>query len=382
MNGIWYYIIAFILVWIIVLTFKKKLSTMGFEIEFPIIMWKTKRLRGFINKIANLNPKFWKWFMNIGLIICYGAMFFITYTLIQSLFTILDSPSISIVLPGVDIPGSPIYVPFSYGFIALATVIIVHEFAHGILSLVEGINIKSIGLLLFTILPGAFIEPEEEELQKSNKISRLRVYAAGSMANISLAVIALLLFSLISTCIIPSTFSEDGIEISRIVDDSPANNVLKEGMIIESINNKTLNSSNDYMQLVSEFKPNQNITVSTDLGTYDIQLSQNPNNDSRGFIGIQTSKHYTINKNTSDIWGENLPWIWFSLLELFQWIFTLNLGIGLFNLLPIKMLDGGHMFETLLSYKLKEKHYKPIIQFVSISLALIIIFSIIYGFIG
>ncbi len=382
MNGIWYYVIAFILIWIVALTFKKQLSQNGFDIEFPIIMWKTKRLRGFINRIANISPRFWKWFMNIGLIICYGAMVLITYSLLQSLSTVLETPSVSIILPGVDVPGSPIYVPFGYGIIALATVLIVHEFSHGILSRVEGIKIESIGLLLFAILPGAFVEPNEEELQESSKLSRLRVYTAGSMANISLAVIALLIFSLISTCVIPTTFSEDGIEISRIVEGSPADNVLQEGMIIESIDNKSLNSSNDYMELVSGFKPNQHISIATDLGVYDIELSHNPNNDSRGYMGIQASKHYVINKNVSDVWGNDLPWIWFSLSELFQWIFILNIGIGLFNLLPIKPLDGGHMLEILLSYKLKEEYYKPIVKFVSIVLGLIIIFSVIYGFIG
>lgn len=382
MNGIWYYFIAFIIIWIISLTFKKQLTGRGFEIEFPIIMWKTKRLRGFLNRIANLSPRFWKWFMNIGLVICYAAMALMTYMLIQSLTTIVEAPSVSIVLPGVEVPGSPVYVPFTYGFIALATVLIVHEFSHGIISRVEGIKIESIGLLLFAILPGAFVEPNEDELQESSRLSRLRIYTAGSMANISLAVIALLLFSLISASVIPSTFSENGVEISRVVEGSPAENILKEGMVIESINNNSLNSSQQYLDLVSGFKPDQHVSISTDLGTYDVVLSKNPNNDSRGFIGIQAAKHFVLNKDVSDVWGNELPWVWFSVAELLQWIFILNIGIGLFNLLPLKPLDGGHMFEILLSYKLKEKHYKPIVKAVSIVLALIIVFSIVYGFIG
>ena len=120
-------------------------------------------------------------------------------------------------------PGSTIYVPLGYGLISLATVLIVHEFSHGILSRVEKINIKSVGLLLFTILPGAFVEPDEEELVKSSRLSQLRVYAAGSMANIALAIVALLIFSAVGTYGIPNTFDENGIEIDRVVSDSPAN---------------------------------------------------------------------------------------------------------------------------------------------------------------
>ena len=128
-----------------------------------------------------------------GIVICYIAMFLMTYILLQSITTIVEAPQVSIILPGVEMPGSTIFVPFGYGILALATVIIVHEFSHGILSRTEGIKIDSIGLLLFTILPGAFVEPDEEELKESSKLSRLRVYGAGSMANITLAVIAILL---------------------------------------------------------------------------------------------------------------------------------------------------------------------------------------------
>ncbi|WP_303294833.1 site-2 protease family protein [Methanobrevibacter woesei] len=382
MNGIWYYIIAFFLIWILSLTFRRQLSNHGFEINFPTIMWKTKRFHNVIEKIANLSPRFWKWFMNVGIIISFIAMFFITYSLIQSLSTLIEAPAVSIVLPGVEMPGSTIYVPLGYGLISLATVLIVHEFSHGILSRVEKINIKSVGLLLFTILPGAFVEPDEEELVKSSKLSQLRVYAAGSMANITLAIVALLIFSAVGTYGIPNTFDENGIEIDRVVSDSPANGVLKEGMILESINNHTIKDSDDYMDVVETFVPGERVSVGTDQGIYNLTLSENPSNSSRGFVGVQVANHFEIKESVSSVFGDTIPWILFEISTLTQWIFILNLGVGLFNLLPVKPLDGGRMFEIVLSYKLKEETYKPITNAVSIVLATIIIFSLIYGFIG
>ena len=382
MNGIWYYIIAFFLIWIFSLTFRRQLSNHGFEINFPTIMWKTKRFHNVIEKIANLSPRFWKWFMNVGIIISFIAMFFITYSLIQSLSTLIGAPAVSIVLPGVEMPGSTIYVPLGYGLISLATVLIVHEFSHGILSRVEKINIKSVGLLLFTILPGAFVEPDEEELVKSSKLSQLRVYAAGSMANITLAIVALLIFSAVGTYGIPNTFDENGIEIDRVVSDSPANGVLKEGMILESINNHTIKDSDDYMDVVETFVPGERVSVGTNQGIYNLTLSENPSNSSRGFVGVQVANHFEIKESVSSVFGDTIPWILFEISTLTQWIFILNLGVGLFNLLPVKPLDGGRMFEIVLSYKLKEETYKPITNAVSIVLATIIIFSLIYGFIG
>ena len=376
MNGIYYYLIAFIVIWLAAAIFHDKLSNYGFEISFPTIMWKTNRLRGLITKISNLSPRFWRWYMNIGIFVAFGAMIFIAWTLVSTLPTVFETPSVSIVIPGVEMPGSSIYIPFIYGFIALATVLIVHEFSHGVQSVGEKISIKSIGLLLFAVIPGAFVEPDEDELKKAKKSSRLRIYAAGSIANISLAVIALLLVSLISAGI-PAYFSEDGIEIDRIVSDSPSDGILKEGMVIESIEGHDINSSQSYVDIISSFKPGDNVSLQTDKGTYTVELAGNPNNQSRGFFGIQANKHFELTNNSLG----SLPWILFELIELFQWIAVLNLGIGLFNLLPLKPLDGGYMLETLLSYKLSEEYYTPIVNALSVVMAMIIIFSILASFI-
>ena len=213
------------------------------------------------------------------------------------------------------------------------------------------------------------------KFKEAKKSSRLRVYAAGSIANITLAVIAILLVSLISAGI-PNYFAEDGIAIDRIVSDSPSDGVLKEGMVLEAIDNHQITNSTDYTKVVSSFSPGDNVSVKTDQGTYTLTLDKNPSNESRGFFGIQANKHFEM---VNDSLGP-LPWILFELLELFQWIFMLNLGIGLFNLLPLKPLDGGYMLEILLSYKLSENVYKPIVNALSVVMAVIIVFSIVVGF--
>lgn len=376
MNGIYYYLIAFAVIWILSAVFHDRLEKHGFEINFPVIMWKTQRLRGLISRISNFSPTFWRWYMNVGIVVAFGAMAFITWTLVSSLPSVFEAPAVSIVIPGVEMPGSSIYIPFFYGIIALATVLIVHEFSHGIQSVGEKISIKSIGLLLFAIIPGAFVEPDEDELKEAKRSSRLRVYAAGSIANITLAIIALLLVSLISSGI-PAFFAEDGIAIDRIVSDSPSDGVLKEGMVLEAIDNHQITNSSAYLEVVSHYSPGDNVSVKTDQGSYTLTLDKNPNNDSRGFFGIQANKHFKLINNSLG----PIPWILFELLELFQWVAMLNLGIGLFNLLPLKPLDGGYMLEILLSYKLSENIYKPIVNALSVVMAMIIVFSIVAGFI-
>ena len=271
MNGIYYYLIAFFVIWILSLTLKDKLENHGFEINFPVIMWKTQKLRGFITRISNISPRFWKWFMNLGIVVAFIAMIVITWSVVSAIPSVFEAPSVSVVLPGVDMPGLSIYVPFLAGLVALATVLIVHEFSHGIQAVGEKIPIKSIGLLLVAILPGAFVEPDEDELKKASKISRLRVYGAGSMANMTLALIAILIVFGASYGI-PHFFAEDGIQIGHIVADSPSDGVLKEGMVIESIDNHKINDSQSYLNLVGTFKPGDNITVATDQGDYSISF--------------------------------------------------------------------------------------------------------------
>lgn len=375
MNGIYYYLIAFAVIWILVAIFHDRLANHGVELNFPVIMWKTQRLRGLISRISNISPTFWRWYMNVGIVVAFIAMIFISWTLISSIPSVFETPTVSIVIPGVDIPGSQIYVPFFYGLIALASVLIVHEFSHGIQAVGEKIPIKSIGLLLFIILPGAFVEPDEDELKKAKRSSRLRVYAAGSIANITLAIIAILLVSLISAGI-PNYFAEDGIAIDRIVSDSPSEGILKDGMVLQAIDDHKINDSKSYSSVVSSFKPGDNVTVHTDQGDYSVVLGKNPNNDSVGFFGIQAVKHFELIDNSLG----PLPWVLFELLDLFQWVFMLNLGIGLFNLLPIKPLDGGHMLEILLTYKFSEEAVRPFVNALSVVMGMIIIFSIVAGF--
>ena len=379
MNALWYYAIGFAVIWVVVLVFRGKLVNYGVEVNFPTIMWKTKRLRGFLSRLANISPKFWKWFMNVGIVVSIIAMVLMAYMIISSLSTITQAPSVSLVIPGVEIPGSPIFIPFVYGIIGLATLIIVHEFFHGILAIVERINIKSIGLLLFAVLPGAFVEPDEEKMEKATRTSRMRVYSAGSIGNVSLFIVAFLICTAISSYAIPETFDEAGIQIERVVSGAPADNILGSGMIIKSINGQNVSDSNSYSAVVSNLKPGEMVNIITDKGYYNFTTGKNPNNPSIGFMGIQSVKYYEVNPSVSNIFGNQLPWIWFNLLEMFTWIAFLNLAVGLFNLLPMKPLDGGHLLEELLSFKLPENIVKPIVTAISWIMIFIIVISLLAG---
>ena len=163
MNVLWYYVIGFIVVWILAFLLKDKFNI---TMEGIVLMLKTERLKGVLDRIANRCPRLWKAYLNIGMPIGIFFLILMVITLIWSLQLMFKTPTVSLILPGVDIPGSPIYIPFTTGLVALATVLVIHEGGHGILARVEGISIDSVGLLLLAIIPGAFVEPNPDELER------------------------------------------------------------------------------------------------------------------------------------------------------------------------------------------------------------------------
>ena len=100
------------------------------------------------------------------------------------------------------IPGLNEYIPFVWGWIALFVTMVVHEFAHGILSRVEGVRVKSMGIITVFIAPiAAFVEPDEEQLFGTQekpaivtKGARIRILSAGVISNFIVAALAMALF--------------------------------------------------------------------------------------------------------------------------------------------------------------------------------------------
>jgi len=348
LNALWYYAIGFVLIWVIALLFRDKLKI---DIDGPILLRKTTRLSGIIDSIAQKSPKIWRWVMNIGIVVAVFMMAFVLYYLIISLKTVTVAPQVTIALPGVQVPGSPIFVPFGFGLIALITVIVVHEFGHGILARAEKIDIKSVGVGMIAILPIAFVEPDDEQTQKLSTVSKLRIYAAGSIFNMMTAAVALGIFMLLSLFLIPYALPATGLEIESVVPGSPADGVLKAGMVIQKMNGYDITDRNSFTNNLKNLKVGDQLTIVTDQGTYSIKTVANPNSTSTPFIGVKSvEKHDAVSKEVSKIFGNDIPWALVYIQELLFWIYALNFGIGLINLLPLKPFDGGLIFEEIVGY--------------------------------
>ena len=377
MEVLLYYAIFFVSIYILAIVFRDKLKV---DVYGPLLMRRTKKMRGWIDNIANLSPKFWRWSMNIGIPIAVFGMAFMVYTIIISLEVMFQKPTTALLLPGVDIPGSPIFVPIFAGIIALILLMVVHEFGHGILARAQGVGIKSIGVILLAILPGAFVELDEEDVEKAKRAVKLRIYAAGSMFNLGLAAIAWVVVIVLTSSFIPYAFQSDGLKIISVTPNGPSEGILEEGMVVSSINGYPVNNRTSYTELiVNKTKPGDQMTYVTDKGTYTITATGQPSNQSIAYPGTRSETHLVVKPDVAQTYGEIIPWFLYNLADVCYWIYALNLMVGLFNLLPMKPLDGGYIFEELLRYKVPENITGRIVSSVSWVMIAIVALLIIYG---
>ncbi|QCJ45793.1 site-2 protease family protein [Haloprofundus sp. MHR1] len=170
------------------------------KMQGPLMTIHTRRGRAFLDWLAT--PKrFWRAWSNVGvgiaLVVMFGTFVLLVLRGVQILQnppapTAVNAPRNVLVIPGVN-DFLPLSVAPEIAF-GLLVGLVVHEGGHGLLCRVEGIDIESMGVVLFTILPiGAFVEPDEESQRKASRGGRTRMFAAGVTNNLAVTAIALVL---------------------------------------------------------------------------------------------------------------------------------------------------------------------------------------------
>ena len=198
--------------WIIVIVFVFLLRNKkeAYSLFFPLLaLFKTKKLNNLIINISRRKPKLWRIFWNIGIFVSFGFIIFGFYFFFTNILFLIFQPSIQNAI-GLLIPGVTIDLPILfYLFLPLLFIMTTHEFAHGISASIDGVEIKSTGVLgvgLFYLVGfGAFVEVDERALRSSkfHRNTRLRIAAAGTYVNALTAGLAFLLILSFPTLISP-----------------------------------------------------------------------------------------------------------------------------------------------------------------------------------
>ena len=281
----------FLFYWLIVMILNRRgtLAKHNITAWGPILMIRTTKGQEFLDRLA-VHKRFWRTFANIGLpamligmLMMFLLIVFIDYSLINSFQTQtvpqptkFNEPRNIFLIPGLNE-----FIPLIWGAIALIVTLMVHEFSHAILCKVEGIKVKSMGILLALVPVGGFAEPDEEQLlgkkeertdieeteesgteeppkRLATRAERVRVLTAGVMANFVTAVIAFVLFFLLLGSI--STVGE--VMITTVVPGSPADLAgVNQSMILTGINDNKINNASDFLFLANTIAYGSNVKL-------------------------------------------------------------------------------------------------------------------------
>lgn len=352
-------VIFYSIVAVLIYKYRSKFEIM----QKMFIVHKTKKGLNFMRRLAKYKT-FWKVYSTLAIPTAVFFMILIGKMLWDNLVKIasgVGAAGVSILIPGIKIPGSSIFVPFWPGMIAITVLILVHEFSHGIVAAMEKIKLKATGFGFFAILPLAFVELDEKKMSKSKPLVRMRIAAAGPFANI---VVWLILLAFMSFAIMPlyhGVVIDGGLNITTVDKGMPAQlGGLQQGDIIYSVNNNSVLTISDFLSSFKNVHPGDTLTINASSGIHKIHTTSYPGDSSRPYIGVTVKQLSHISESSRQKYGFGVD-IFLWVVEVLKWIMELNFLVGIMNFLPIWVLDGSIVAEGLLSYVVKNKKAKMLI---------------------
>jgi membrane-associated protease RseP (regulator of RpoE activity) len=366
----------------------KLLEKLHMSLMGPFLLLHTQRGKGSLDKAAR-HKRFWNVFYPVTLFLCFISMAAMIAMLLLTGYGALKAPG---AIENVDprlllaLPGINPLLPLGYGLVALIVTLVFHEFSHGIVARHQGITVKSMGLLFFVIPVGAFVEPDEKELEAAAPSQRLRVVLAGPGMNIIIGMICLLLLALLMQPVTPM-FSE-GVLVSNVAENAPAALAgMRAGDIIMSINGIKIVDHSSFTALMANFAPGDVVVLEVlrenavkkltltlgDLGEIT-GLSENLGKAGMGiflFGGLSGliapfKNPFSLGNLIFSIMAPFSGQLPFSqtILQYYTlpfnasafsvctntlfWIYWMNILLGTFNVLPISILDGYSIFRDSL----------------------------------
>ena len=228
-----------------------------FKVSGPLLTVHTKRGRDFLEQLSK--PKrVWRALANVGVGIALVTMVGTFLLLIVQSVSILNSPPTETVLQSprnaLVIPGVNEFLPLSVApeiIIGLLVGLVVHEGGHGLLCRVENIDINSMGVVLFALIPiGAFVEPDEESADEVDRGAQTRMFAAGVLNNL---IITVLVFALLFGPVGSAIAVAPGAGVGGVFPGSTAEDAdIEQGDRIVAVDGQPVESSEELETIIAE----------------------------------------------------------------------------------------------------------------------------------
>ncbi|MVT12926.1 MAG: peptidase M50 [Euryarchaeota archaeon] len=189
-------ILLIFLFWFLIILYVSKKKYRIIRPYGPALMISTTRGKDYIEKWGK--KSFWSKYGLFSIVLTLIFMVLTMALLFWEAILVIGLPKSLAPSPlaAIGLPGINPFIPITYGIVAIIVAVVLHELSHGLQSANNDINIKSMGILLFIVPIGAFVEPDEEKLTKSKRKIRMKVFSAGPSTNIVVSFVFLVLFIL------------------------------------------------------------------------------------------------------------------------------------------------------------------------------------------
>ncbi|MCY4489934.1 MAG: M50 family metallopeptidase [Thaumarchaeota archaeon] len=356
-------IIYVLLAWVVVLVAAKalRLEKHGFELKVYSLVYKNQQIQSVLTKILGRTRRGIRVFADVSVVAGFLMMGFAFWFLISNISKYFVAPSdfaqLTVLIPGITLTSSA---SIAYFLLSIPIVLVIHEGAHGIVATLEKIRIKTGGFAIFIAMFAGFVEPDEDEFKSAKKISKLRVIGAGATSNVifAFALGAILLTNPFFALILPepflSTFYDlpEGVVVLSIIENSGAERAgLLANDLITSIDGITIQSPLDFQK--TDLRPGDaaDVSILRDGQQLDftIDVMPAPDDPERGLIGIMRDNSLAYKPVLNFIeWNDPN----FSMFLL--WLWMISFFIGIINMLPLPILDGGKFIHSIIDEKMSE----------------------------
>jgi len=364
-NAIIYVLIA----WVVIFGIAKglKLEKYGFTIKPYSLTYKNYKVQNALIRVLGRTRRGIRVFADVSVIAGFLMMGFAFWFLFSNITNFFVQPTefaeLTVLIPGVTLTsGSAIM----YFLLSIPIVLVVHEGAHGIVGVMEKIGIKTGGFAIFIAMFAGFVEPDEEQFSKAKKISRLRLIGAGPTSNVifAFALGAILFTNPMFAMVVPEPFlssfyeeAEDGVLVLSVIDGGGAQQAgIQENDVIIKINDVNIASAIDLQKNPLEPGDTVNVTILRDGSevVFPVTIMESPDDPERGLIGIMRNDQPPKPIYNFIDWGLDTP-MGFQFSMFLLWLWMISFFIGIINMLPLPILDGGKFIHTIIDGKISEK---------------------------
>jgi membrane-associated protease RseP (regulator of RpoE activity) len=287
------------------------------------------------------------------------------------------------------IPGVNQFIPFTFAvWFAFVLTLVVHEFGHAFLARVEGMKVSFIGILYCVIPIGAFVEPDEEEFEKTKGLSKIRMLGAGITNNLVVGLVCFGLLVLLLGMAVPVQTPL----IKAVYKDYPAAAAgIPPDSVLRSINGIDMPGRNEVATFLGKTRPGDTVRLDVEKDgkktSYVLTLARWPENPGTapkesGFMGViyydssavkqvfdqlgspagfiailaipiwvildpvNFGNFIILINDTVDVVAWSVPFgSYWLIVQILFWCAWFNICVGLCNAIPMVPFDGGYIMK-------------------------------------